>query len=464
MNVIDRFRLALSRVIAPATEKTYPTRTGWDGSGTGFYQTQVAHKLQKLIEGSLKYDSNDPRDQMRMARLLIENIPPLKRAVQMQSDFLGGVHFGSDIPQLKDALNDWAAKMPVKNSLNTDYSFFQGMTEYTRQMMRNSLTTGMSFSEEFYPEATAPLDGIVVFDPANFTFVQDGTKQRLLYTSTSGVQAFVDPSDHFHVFGNTASSSSLWGQSMVSGAEFFGEILIQMLVSLKNNYIRYGSPIGINMFSLKPDATMTTGDFEKFVEGVNRMETAFMQALRDSEFGARSEIFGKMPGDVKFEHSTYGQGLNPMTGQAEDIASILRHVAGLTGIPVEMLSFDTGGEGFSGEKWRVLYSVLNVKMQAARLAMEPIVTQIARNYITSNRLPSRWLDAFWVEFESLDFGNDLTEAEVKLKRSEATAKEIQNALSIFMELSPGSTEAMRRYLDAVGLDIVETTEGQRDPM
>jgi hypothetical protein len=452
MNTWDKFRQNVAKMIAPKGQ----TSKGWDGSGAGFYSSGVAHKLQKLIDGSLNYDSSNPRDQMAVARLMVENIPPLKRAMQLQSDFLGHVRFGSDHPKLKAYLNEWSESLPVRSPLNIDYVFTKGMTEFVKGLMECSMKTGMGFAEEYFTEENKA-DGVVLFDPKCFNFQLEGRVQRLTYSPPiGGGIIYIEPSEQFHILRNKLSTSSLWGESMVSGGEFFGEILIQMLVALKNNYIRYGSPIGINLFTLKPDASMAPDDYQKFVDGVNNMENAFMSALRDSELGARKEIFGKVPGNVDFTHSTYGQGLNPMTGQSEDILVILRQVASLTGIPVELLSFDSGGDGFSGEKWRVLYSILNIRIETYRNSIETIVRSVTNSHIVTMGLPSRWLDSYWVEFDSLDFSNDMTQADTALKRAEATAKEIENAMAIWMELNPGDASSVRRYLDSVGFDLVET--------
>jgi len=461
---VYKFRKYVSGLISP--EKQVNKYAHWEqGQGTGYYQTAVAHKLQELISGKLNYDSTDPREQMRLAKILIENIPPLKRAVQLQSDFLGSVRFGSDDPKLKDILNKWADTLPVKNPLNTDYSFFKGMTELTRQSMRVALTSGMSFMEELYGERDL-MEGVTLFDSNNFTYQQDGNKQRLVYDQPMGGRYFIEKSDHFHVFANTFQPGSLWGQTMVSGGEFFAEILIQMLVAVKNNYIRYGSPIGMNVFSLDAKGeTMAPQDVEVFKTAVTDIQANWMKALRGAELGERGEIVASLPGDVKLHHSTYGAGVNASQGQMDDVGAILRHVAGLTGIPVELLSFDTGGEGFSGEKWRVLYSILNVKMETARHTMELIVRQIARNYLISIKANPRFLDAFWVEFESLDFANDKSQAETELVRAQAIEMNIKNALAVFQELTSGDPDAMRRFLDAVGLDYVESsTPSPIDPM
>jgi len=454
MSVISDIRKQVASWIAPKPIGT--NMKEWRGEGAGYYQTLIAHKLQELISGSLKYDSTNPRDQMRVAKILIENIPPLKRAVQLQSDFLGSVVFGSDGPKCKEWLNKWANDFPVRNPLNTDYAFLRGVSQYSRQVMRNSLTTGMAFSEEFYDESMKQ-SGAVVYDSTDFDFVSDGIKEHLVYKSKTGGTQWVQQSEHFHIFLNTARPGSLWGESMVSGGEFFAEILIQMLVAVKNNYIRYGSPIGINIFTLKDHTKYSSGDLAEFSERIGAIETNFMKALKDSELGARGEIFGRIPGEVSYEHRTYGEGISPMTGQLDDIQKILRQVSGLTGIPVELLSFDSAGQdGFSGEKWRVLYSILNVKLETARNQMEPTIRKIAQHAILSEKMPAQWLDRFWVEFTSLDFANDKTQAETEFTRAQAIEKNIANALAIFQELTQGDAAAMRRFLDSVGMDYVET--------
>jgi hypothetical protein len=104
----------------------------------------------------------------------------------------------------------------------------------------------------------------------------------------------------------------------------------------------------------------------------------------------------------------------------------------------------------------VLYSILNVKLETARNQMEPTIRKIAQHAILSEKMPAQWLDKFWVEFTSLDFANDKTQAETEFTRAQAIEKNIANALAIFQELTQGDAAAMRRFLDAVGMDYVET--------
>jgi len=461
MNQFNKFRVKAANWMAPK-----PTGRMKTHSRTG--RMTIQHKLEELLAGCIDYESQNPRDKMRISTLLIDNIPVLKRAARLQSAFIGPVVLNTEIQPLKDELEPWMNTVPIRNPKNLTYEYNHGMEQWKHQMVMTTLRKGLAFTEESYTEGeNGPLDGLIIFDSNRFnTRTTTLGNEKFIYRKLNGMQVDVEPSRHFSILGFDFMPGSLWGLAMTDGGEFFGEILIHMLVALKNNYIRYGSPVGINLFTLKSDEGFAPDDYEEFVKRVDDIEEEFMKALNDSETGARSEIFGRLPGEVEYQHKTYGEGLRPMTGMAEDIDLLLRYLSTITGIPIELLGFDTGGDGFSGRKWDIVYQLLLSTTNFLRMMLRPIIVKILQNRLISINAPAAWFDEIEraVGFDGPDFTNEKEIAETAKLQQEALEILMRNVSVYFTSLGLGNLEGVREMLDRNGFEWLPLAKPSNDPI
>ena len=361
---------------------------------------------------------------MKVATILIDNIPALKKCVDLHANFVGDLQIISTNEALLEAVRPWADEVPIRFPENPEIEHFFGLGNYAKQLVRTAQRQGMAFSEESYEYGDdGTMDGLIIYDSMNFNFIPRGRKKVLQYQESGGMPIIIDTtSRHFDLFGMQFLNSKLWGITMVHGAEFFGEILIQMLVALKNNYIRDGSPVGVNVFKLKDHTDFTDDDMDDFAAKVQTIADAMMKALKDAEIGKRTEVFNQIPGEVDIDHWTYGAGLQNATGREKEILMVMSQMIGTTGIPIDLVMSSMGGGDWSGEKWRVLYRLLLSSTSTTHGLLIPRMKKRIQNYIVSARHPGAWMDDFNVGFTGPDFTNTKEKAETERTRSETLEK------------------------------------------
>lgn len=441
-------------------------RTLWGNNGSktitkGMGGSTVAtsqHPLQKMLSTSMKWEHiGDSRRKLALSRLLIRALPFFKRAIQMQADFVGRPVFHSDDPNVEKALNDWAKSVPIVFLDNMEYRWYSGLANYAAMLVRTGLTDGMAFSEEVYGELD-DLAALMVFPTERFTLASRTTREMVLrYTDPAGYVVDVQQSDHFHAFGLSFMPGSLWGLSMTDGGEFFSELLVQMLVARKNNYLRLGNPPGLNIFTLKNHENFTDQDYEEFKARVDETEKRFMEAIYASQQGQNAEVFGRLAGEVDFTHKIYGEGAQGLTGFREDVEWAARQLSLLTGIPPEFLGFETGSAGIGADKFRILNGLLTSTVEGIQNLLLPILTKIARNWLISSGAPATWMDSFWIEFSEPDINDKKAHEETGKLQAEKLGKHIENASKLWFELGLGDVQQINEYFIEVGLPWLQLT-------
>lgn len=465
---ITRFRKWASNVLAPGTpappagqSKNLEPEQQADlqqfKKTVSHHARTVAHKLQTLFNDCANYESNNPRDRMKLARLIIRNIPMLQRAVNLTADFVGSVEFYTDNEQLQEVLDKFATSVPIRFQDNPDYPYFFGLDNYVKVRVKTALTDGMAFSEEYYSgENMTEWEGLVVMKTESFNFEKDGNRMVLKFYPANGQPITIDPAaPGFDVFGVHFMPGSLWGLSMVDGGQFFAEMLVHMLVARKNAWINHGNPLEMLLFSLSNYSDFKPKDWELFHEQTDKIAEKLVDGLRNVEKGKRALVDGVLPGDVTMQNTGYGTNSRPLSGFSDDVEMVLRQLAALTGLPIELLGFDTGGDGFSGEKFRVLYRLLRGTIKAIHGLEIPRLKKRCDNYLLAMGYPPAWLDQYTVGFSEPDFDSEKEVAETDKTIAETIQMHFANLETLWFSLGLGDVNLLNDYLENVGLDWLQ---------
>lgn len=447
------------------------TSKSWSrgSSGMSSHMKTRQHPLQKLFARCWDYGGWDnPRSRMEISRLIIRTVPFFRRAIEMQSQFIGTLEVVTENDELREVLEKFISEVPIRFQDNPEYSFFFGLDNYNRQLIKVAYMDGLAFSEEMYgsmgesdEDTGALLDGLMVFKSEEFDFgTKDGKKVLVFKGNKRGKQIVVRESDHFTIFGVSFLPGSLWGLTMVDGGEFFAEILIQMLIARKNNYVRLGSPPGLNMFVLENWDGFQGGDYDEFKNRVDEAEEKFMDAIYASQEGKAAEVFIKMGGSVKYDHKMYGDGAQGLQGFHEDFKMVVNMLGHLTGIPVE-LWLDSSAAGLGSDKYRIQNGLLSAGVNTNRGLLRPVNMRICKNYLYSIGAPPEWVEGFELRYRDLDIADEKEIADTANTRADAVSKHVDNALRLWQEMGY-SLDDLNRYFEQVGLDFIHV-EDMPDP-
>lgn len=420
-----------------------------------------AHQLEELLDDCNPYDKKDPRNLVELNEILIDNLPPLKRAVKVMIDMAGEVSIEAESDAQERALNEISEQIPVRLDANPEMVFMRGIDAMRNLITRQVLRTGMGFVSNYYgSELSTDFDGVVCYDSKRFGINEEFGTEYFTYSSrrTTGGNGYIlkvdMDSDNFHPFGLEWNPSSIWGLSMVDGGAFFGEMIIRKAVARKNLSMRIGSPMGFHLISAKNTELFDDDAWEAYHERVTDMANAYKKGLQMTERGKRVEMFQSLPADATLQSSWYGAGMKHLDGYVEELDTEMRYLSMVTGIPLELLGFYTGGDGFSGEKFKTLYRMLRGSIKTNQQMQRPGIEDVLFRAGVAEGLPANWImpGTYEVNFSEPDFMSEKELAEIDKVNAEAMAAHLNNIGRMFFDFTGGNDEPVEEYKRQFGLD------------
>lgn len=456
MRVID----LLQQRVKPAPNAI---EKSWD---KGTVKTNRLHPVQALLGKHLDSKTwDDPRAQMAVSRVLIWCLPFLRKALVLHAAFLGNIKIMAEDENLKEALEDFVKTMPIIFQSNPEWrQHFFGLNNFAKMLLGTALSDGLAFAEEVYDDDLKPLSGMMVipsdkfeFKPRTFKGVDaegqtTGIKMVLVYTSSTGRQTEVQPSQHFYVFGTRFRPGAMWGLQMTEGGQFFGEFLIRILVSRLKLHSRFGNPPSIDTFVLKDAEKLQEADVQRFLDETDKVHEDIVLSQQASEQGKSAAIVARMVGNVEHKHEMYGSEATASADFTDEYDTIAKQLALVTDMPTEFLGFDTTGGGLGDAKFNVLNGITGSITEDHRELLTPVLTRILTNYLISINAPIAWLDGFEIAWDELDTNDAKILAETDLKLAEAFAKHLDNIMTMVGN-GMASPDKIEEYVQRFELDI-----------
>ena len=456
MTVLDKLREnAMPRPVA-STEKS------WERGTTRAVKT---HHVQALLGKHLDPKSwDDPRSQMVLSRVLIYCFPFLRKALVLHSAFLGNIRIVAEDENLKESLEQFIDTVPIVSQQNPEWrQHYFGLNNFVKMLLATALEDGLSFAEEVYDDENGPLVALMPIPSEKFDFVkkawrgadasaEEGAKSILVYTSYTGKQTEVEPSEHFYLFGVRFKPGSMWGLQMTDGGQFFGEFLVRILVSRMKLHSRFGNPPSIDTFILKDPEKLVESDILRFIAEADSVHEDLVAAQQAGEQGKSAAVVAKMVGNVEHKHEMYGTDAVKSTDFIAEYEAIAKQLALVTDMPPEFLGFDTTGGGLGDAKFNVLNGIVGSITEVHRELLAPIIRRILRNYLISINAPISWIEGFQIDWDELDTNDAKIMAETALKEAEAIAKHFDNIMTMVSN-GLASEEKIQDYADEHGLNI-----------
>lgn len=406
-----------------------------------------SHKLIEILSDCKDYYTMTEESRRNATDILLTALPHYMDAINKISNFVGCAYPVAESDALERRLRDfaeWEATTYFEKSKKRP--IYQGVEGLVKTDIKTTVRYGMSFIQDIFEDEM--YKGILLHNPNRFSNHSfDGVTEELVYRPIQGgIYIINENSPYFDSMGYNFYPDSMWGLTLADGGRFFAERLLRIIVARSNAWIWRGNPIMIDTISVDRE---TAGIFEKeqwdeFNTKVSKMFTKSSNAIKQQDKGKRSYISQTLPGMFSRETKAFGEGINPMTGFVEDANWLIRPLASLTGIPPELLGLFTGGEGFSGEKFRTLYRITKPMIATLRANEKSRLKSRSDTWLESigERGNFRARNAYKWQFEDQDFLGPKEKAEAQRTTAEAFEKAVNTSINLVSQLDmfPGGKD------------------------
>lgn len=233
------------------------------------------------------------RVQLELYHSLRELVPVLHDAISKRRQIEGTPYIESKNEELKSALQAFADEVPVGYVRGASPS--KGLPSYIRMLAENADEYGLGFGE---PVLSGPrgreIERLVVPEPRTFTFELENTEPRLyydLYQYQNGKREKLGGA-RVQLLSFAPDPASPWPRPMAWGLPFVAELLIRVVLSTNNGWMRFGDPMSLWLLLYEAGVTPTVqaGQTDPNIQNLITQLTAVWDAKKQGKTG--DAVFG----------------------------------------------------------------------------------------------------------------------------------------------------------------------------
>lgn len=436
-NILKRFQNSILKLIAP-DERVLKYSTSYG-----------SRYIDPRYKAFCHIDINqEPNTYLPLYQYIYRSFPFFKKADDVKQYMIGTVDVTHENINIQKQINDDLNNIPIYSFKDTNTPIGHGIDTLNASLMRTAHRDGIAFGEISYIENTNEINGIILYDSIDFRFIQTSVDDYQLYYTRNGANIKIEENENFIIYRNEIDPKYLWSPTLIDGSEFFSEVLLKMVVSRKNLHLRVGAPPTINVVGVDTKESGMRNDHAlKFKEMIDKLSGLWKNAVSEMDKGKSVDIFAGIPANVKLNSSTLGQGINGISEWNNDFNTIAKHAVSVTGVPAELIGFDSGSAGIGSDKFMILYDMLKSSVANQAIKLDKVTKQITDAIIYNGNYGSSAL-SYELDRTLNNYIDQKQVAETEEISARATAQELLN----FTELVNNSDNYDRAnaYAEEIG--------------
>ena len=407
----------------------------------------------------IKYDQNNPYEQLRVSRFMYDVFPFAKKAINDISTMVGNIKIEledeAENADLIKQLNDDACHFPILSEFDWEKPHESGFDNYVYRAAFTMLRDGMFFKESRYKNNSLnPEDylGALIFDSINFHFQKDdSTKPHQLYYKSDQK---ADKTGYFEYLGYDFRNTHPWGSPLLAGGSFFVEVLVSAFVAIKNVNLRKANPVEVYGVKVNNDDLLKDPTTRKaYTKALDSLQASITKGAKNQKDGKGGVIVAKPPMGIDLVSKAFGvdalQEIDPKL-----VELVYMAIANLLEIPMEYLGIVLGAAGFSPERFKIMFRIFGSKIDNIRNKLLPICLFELQNYYRSLGYDPAIIEKIKIDFIDPDIQDELEKATTSKAKAEANSKHMEVAISLYESNAP--MNVITSYLQRHG--VIEEDE------
>lgn len=423
----------------------------WHPGLTPYRQDRIFTVLDSC---GIKYDQNNPYEQLRVSRFMYDVFPFAKKAINDIATMVGNIKIGLDEelpdPEMIEKLNSDACHFPILSEFDWLNPHESGFDNYVYRAAFTMLRDGMFFKESRYKNNSLnPKNylGALIFDSINFHFQKDdSTKPYQLYYKSDQK---AEKTGYFEYLGYDFRNTHPWGSPLLAGGSFFVEVLVSAFVAIKNVNLRKANPVEVYGVKINNDDLLKDPTSRKaYLKALGSLESSIVKGAKNQKDGKGGVIVAKPPMGVDLMSKAFGvDALEEIDPKLVEL--VYMAIANLLEIPMEYLGIVLGAAGFSPERFKIMFRIFGSKIDNIRNKLLPICLFEIQNYYRYLGYDPAIIERIKIEFEDPDIQDDKEKAETSKLEADANAKHMEVISS--MNSAGFPMEVMVKYAQDNGL-------------
>lgn len=390
------------------------------------------HPFVRKVQGLPGY-TYELQAALLLFHLMRKHIPTLDAAIRNRRTLEGDVLIKSDDDGLQEALTE------VADSFTCGYfenkSLGRGLNTYLDMLSSASDEYGMASGEAQLTEDLTEIRRLVVPTPQSMQLRKNDAQDafEIWQGDINGRRQRIDDKLGVDLLTFSTNTEEPWPTPMAWSLVTSSQNLLEIYVSMVNQWWKFGDPPLLNVINYKPDASidMETVGGSKYPKALLALKRSMESIMSLKRRGRTGDVYAYADGgDIRSE--VIGNVDATLMRFAREHATLFdAYIIAASRTPVWMYpGVIQKGDGLGGQKSTneaLIASVDAMKRNSRRAAIAKSVLDL--HLILSG--DARWLGKYWIKFDTISIIDEKAIGEAQKAQADADAQHIENAAQLY---------------------------------